>query len=40
MTYLEATLIVLALGAALPAVAHAVLEARRSLPRPRHWMTM
>ncbi|HEX2552169.1 MAG TPA: hypothetical protein VHL98_00610 [Microvirga sp.] len=40
MTYLEAALIVLALAAALPAVAHTILEGRRSLRRPRHWMTM
>jgi hypothetical protein len=40
MTYLEAALIVLALGAVLPAVAHTVLEARRTLREPRHWMTM
>ena len=40
MSYLEAALIVLALGAALPAVAHTLLEARRSLHRPRHWLTM
>ncbi len=40
MIYLEAALIVLALGAALPAVAHTLLEVRRSLHRPRHWLTM
>ncbi len=40
MTCLEAALIVLALGAALPAVAHTLLEARRSHHRPRHWLTM
>jgi hypothetical protein len=31
MTYLEAALMVLALGAALPAVAHTLLEVRRGL---------
>ena len=40
MTYLEAALMVLALGAALPAVAHTLLEVRRGLRQPRHWMTM
>ncbi len=40
MTYLEAALMVLALGAALPAVAHTLLEVRRGLHRPRHWLTM
>ena len=37
MTYLEATLIVLALGAAVPAIRHTLLEARRNARRPRHW---
>ncbi len=40
MTCLEAALMVLALGAALPAVAHTLLEVRRGLHRPRHWLTM
>ena len=40
MTYLEAALIVLALGAALPAVAHTLLEVRRNLRCPRYWMTI
>jgi hypothetical protein len=40
MTYLEVALIVLALGAALPAVAHTLLEVRRSLRCLRYWMTM
>ncbi len=40
MTYLEAALVVLALGAALPAVAHTLLEVSRNLQRPRHWLTM
>ena len=40
MTYLEAALIVLALGAALPAMAHTLLEVRRDLHRPLHWLTM
>lgn len=40
MTYLDAALIVLALGVACPAVAHAFLEGRRSLGRSRHWLTM
>ena len=40
MTYLEAALIVLALGTALPALAHTLLEVRRSLYRPRHWLTI
>jgi hypothetical protein len=37
MTFLEVALIVLALGAAVPAVAHSLLEARRNARRPRHW---
>jgi len=40
MTCLEAALIVLALGAALPAIAHTLLEARLGLHRPLHWLTM
>ncbi len=40
MTYLEAALMVLALGAVLPAVVHTVPEVRRSLHYPRHWLTM
>jgi hypothetical protein len=40
MTCLEAALIVLALGTALPALAHTLLEVRRSHHRPRHWLTM
>ncbi len=37
MSYLEAALIVLALGTAAPAVAHTLLEARRNARCPRHW---
>ncbi len=40
MMYLEAALIVLALGAALPAVADTLLEARRGRAHSRHWLTM
>ncbi len=40
MTCLEAALMVLALGAILPAVAHTVPEVRRSLHSPRHWLIM
>jgi hypothetical protein len=40
MTYLEAALIMLALGTAPPAVAETLLEVRQSLRCPRYWMTM
>ena len=37
MSYLEAALIVLALGVAIPAVGHTLLDVRRSLRASRRW---